>query len=302
MTVQLIMTQGSSAGTAAPIHRGYYLVGRHKECQIRPKSRSVSRRHCLLLHNEDGFGALDLKSTGGTFVNGARLEPHHWRVLHDGDQIRFGKVVFKVAIDQPAMAASPAATQHGRREQGESGSITGEEAPTSWQSLEMAEFLEAEEQLEHELQLPGDGQGDRSRALAGDTGAVDLDRLDDFDDFDVLAEPDRGASKPHETFVGESIDLDEEAEQIAEQIAESVVEVDPAPKPSPPRRRIDPKEYKRAPKRSFSLPSFGLDTGEGVDWKLIGVIALVVATLSLFAYQLYQFQSGPQIEVRENLD
>ena len=122
--------------------------------------------------------------------------------------------------------------------------------------------------------------------------------MDDFDDFDVLAEPDTGGSKPHETFVGESIDLDEEVEQIAE----SVVEVDPAPKPKPPRGRIDPKEYKRPPKRSFNLPSFGLDTGDGVDWKLIGLIALVVATLSLFAYQLYQFQSGPQIEVRENLD
>ena len=296
MTVELIMTQGSSAGTAAPIHRGYYLVGRHKECQIRPKSRSVSRRHCLLLHNEDGVGALDLKSTSGTFVNGQRLEPHQWRVLRSGDQIRFGKVVFEVAIKQTAMAGTAAANHPAAPQHDAAGSITGEETPTSWQSLEMAEFLEAEEQLEHELQFSSSDDAGQGGHKSGDTGgpAFDID-----DDFDVLSEPADAAPRPGETFVGDAIDLDAEAGEITE---EAAVEVDPAPKKRPPRRKIDPKEYKRSTKRSISLPKFGFGGIDGTDWKLVGTVALVVATLGLFAYQVYQFQAGPQIEVRENLD
>jgi len=300
MTVQLIMTQGSSAGTAAPIHRGYYLVGRHKECQIRPKSRSVSRRHCLLLHNEDGFGALDLKSTGGTFVNGKRLDPHQWCVLHHGDELRFGKVAFEVAINAPALTntaavGSASAAKQQRPQTVASRSIAGEEAPTSWQSLEMAEFLEAEEQLEYELQFSGSDAPGKTPQADGGTGDGSLDLSDDFD---VLSEFDGGSIKPSETFVGDAIDLDEEAGEITD----ATVEVDPAPKKRPPRRQIDPKEYKRPPKRSFKLPRFSLDSADGIDWKLFGTVALVLATLGLFAYQVYRFQAGPQIEVRENLD
>jgi pSer/pThr/pTyr-binding forkhead associated (FHA) protein len=253
MPVALIMTQGSHAGTAAPIHPGYYLVGRHKECQIRPKSRSVSRRHCLLLRNDDGFGALDLKSTVGTYVNGQRLQPHQWRTLGDGDQIRFGKVAFSVSINQPALAAlrdQTATTIERTRSLQEP-----RETPESFNNFDVAEFLDAEEEAEFEEQ----------------------------------------ATKPNETFIGEIPD-DEEVE------SEKILEVDPAPKKRPPRRKIDHDAYKRAPKRSFSLPSFGSGSGEGVDWKLVGTIAMVSAAIGLFVYQSYRFQSGPDIEVRQNLD
>ena len=54
MAAQLVLASGSRSGLAAPLFEGYYLIGRHEECQIRPKSRSVSRRHCLL-HNHNGL-------------------------------------------------------------------------------------------------------------------------------------------------------------------------------------------------------------------------------------------------------
>lgn len=279
MSVELIMSQGSSAGTAAPIHQGYYLVGRHKECQIRPKSRSVSRRHCLLLHNDDGFGALDLKSTGGTYVNGKRIEPHQWFVLHDGDEIRFGKVAFDVRIKEPAVAAK---SQAKPEPVGAASHRSSESSapPKSWHNLDVAEFLEAEEQLEFELQ----------------NGFADAVQPPDAD---VLSDPDGGRGKPGETFIGDAVDLEEDD---VDEMAEAAVEVDSKPKQRPPRRKIDPKEYKRAPKRSFSLPSISLSGGDGVDWKLLGSIVLVALTVGLFAYQIYRFQAGPSIEVRENLD
>ena len=108
MLVQLIVHSGPLAGTEAPIKPGYYLVGRHQECQIRPESRSVSRRHCLLLHSDDGFGVFDLHSSWGTFVNEERLEPHKWRHLHHGDVLRVARVSFHVCMcveQRPAKAA-----------------------------------------------------------------------------------------------------------------------------------------------------------------------------------------------------
>ncbi|MEL6105812.1 MAG: FHA domain-containing protein [Planctomycetota bacterium] len=98
MLVQLIVHNGPLVGTIAPIKAGYYLVGRHQECQIRPESRSVSRRHCLLLHNEDGFGVFDLRSSWGTYVNNERLEPHVWRHLRHDDVLRVGDLTFRVCL------------------------------------------------------------------------------------------------------------------------------------------------------------------------------------------------------------
>ena len=254
MPVALIMTQGRHAGTSAPIHPGYYLVGRHKQCQIRPKSRSVSRRHCLLLRNDDGFGALDLKSTGGTYVNGQRLKPHRWRTLGDGDQIRFGKVEFSVSIEEPAFAV--ATNQTTSDVEGNHSPNDAREAPESFDNFDVSEFLDAEDE-------------------------IDLD------------EP--HPAKPHDTFIGEIPD-DEEAE------SEKILEVNPAPKKRPPRRKIDHNEYKRGSKRSISLPSFGGGFGDGMNWKLVATIVMASAAIGLFIYQSYRLQSGPQIEVRQNLD
>jgi pSer/pThr/pTyr-binding forkhead associated (FHA) protein len=98
MHARLILTAGSRAGLVARIHEGVYLIGRDKMCQIRPKSRSVSRRHCAVFNDSSSIRVLDLGSTAGTLVNGEKI-PERKRVeVFDGDQIRCGKISFSVAI------------------------------------------------------------------------------------------------------------------------------------------------------------------------------------------------------------
>ena len=98
MHARLILTAGSRAGLVARIHEGVYLIGRDKMCQIRPKSRSVSRRHCAVFNDSGSIRVLDLGSTAGTLVNGEKI-PERKRVeVFDGDQIRCGKISFSVAI------------------------------------------------------------------------------------------------------------------------------------------------------------------------------------------------------------
>ncbi|WP_197455501.1 FHA domain-containing protein [Stieleria neptunia] len=290
MSVELIITQGSNAGTAASIHPGYYLVGRLKECQIRPKSRSVSRRHCLLLHNDDGFGALDLKSTRGTYVNGTRLQPHQWRVLADGDELRFGKVVFKVSVKQPVLAtAGHAAEGPGHTD------ATFSEPPPSWNNQDVAEFLEEEDQAEFDEQDDLPSAPRRSARSGLDSDAI---AAAEADHADVLSDSAIRSGKPHDTFIGDfSDDFEDEDEEVAKDI-----ELDSVPKKRPPRQKIDHKQYKRAAKRSFNLPSFSIRSADGVDWKLLGTVALVALTLGVLGYQLYQFGGPADIEIRQNLD
>ncbi len=111
MIVQLILASGSNAGIAAPIQRGYYMVGRHPECQIRPKTRSVSRRHCLLHHDENEFLVIDLGSTSGTRINEELVEAKQWHPLNDGDVLRLGKTVFNVSLQSSSRPTAPAPSE-----------------------------------------------------------------------------------------------------------------------------------------------------------------------------------------------
>ena len=52
----------------------------------------VSRRHCRLLRQEDGWYIEDLMSTNFTVLNGTPLTAHTPARLHDGDEVRVGKM------------------------------------------------------------------------------------------------------------------------------------------------------------------------------------------------------------------
>lgn len=55
--------------------------------------KGVSRIHAALLRNEDSLTLVDLGSSNGTHLNGQRLIAEQPRVVRDGDEIRFGKLV-----------------------------------------------------------------------------------------------------------------------------------------------------------------------------------------------------------------
>ena len=98
LVVSLIVGFGTHAGVSADIREGIYMIGRDRECQIRPKSHSVSERHCLVQHHNETVRVFDLESDEGTFVNDVQLEPKTWQVLNHGDRLRCGKYWFDVAI------------------------------------------------------------------------------------------------------------------------------------------------------------------------------------------------------------
>ena len=74
-------------------------VGRLASNQLCVGDPSVSREHCLIQYEKDGFRIRDLGSNNGTFVNGNRIEEY---VLAGGDKIRIGDTVFRFALKEGA--------------------------------------------------------------------------------------------------------------------------------------------------------------------------------------------------------
>ncbi len=105
MQVFLKVATGSHAGKEIAIVTEKFLIGRSDDCQLRPKSESVSRRHCILVVRDGRVLAQDLKSRNGTYVNEKQLPPERAKVLKAGDVLRVGKLSFEVVIKVPVGGA-----------------------------------------------------------------------------------------------------------------------------------------------------------------------------------------------------
>jgi predicted component of type VI protein secretion system len=102
MVTKLIVASGKSAGRSISLKRDKLLIGRSEECDVRPLSEEVSRRHCAITVGPADVWIEDLKSRNGTFVNGKRIEPETRIKLADGDMIRVGSLEVRVARTAPA--------------------------------------------------------------------------------------------------------------------------------------------------------------------------------------------------------
>src|SRR5246127_5702407 len=68
------------------------VLGRGSDCDIRINDHSVSRRHARIQPGADGYYAVDLQSTNGTFVNDV---PASICKLKDGDYLRVGNCIYR---------------------------------------------------------------------------------------------------------------------------------------------------------------------------------------------------------------
>jgi diguanylate cyclase (GGDEF)-like protein len=87
-----IYPTGPSMGTRYPISDGPLVIGRASDCDIRINDHSVSRRHARIQPGADGFYAVDLQSTNGTYINDM---PASMYKLKDGDYLRVGNCIYR---------------------------------------------------------------------------------------------------------------------------------------------------------------------------------------------------------------
>jgi transcriptional regulator with GAF, ATPase, and Fis domain len=103
LTPSLVALTGPLQGQTFEL-RDELSLGRHPTNSLRLADPSVSRHHCVLRRNGEGWKVLDLESRRGTFVNGL---PVRERELAHGDFLAVGESTFLVAleasrVDRPA--------------------------------------------------------------------------------------------------------------------------------------------------------------------------------------------------------
>jgi two-component system, cell cycle response regulator len=87
-----IYPTGPGMGTRYALTDTPMVLGRGNDCDVRINDHSVSRRHARIQPGADGYYAVDLQSTNGTFVNDV---PASICKLKDGDYLRVGNCIYR---------------------------------------------------------------------------------------------------------------------------------------------------------------------------------------------------------------
>jgi predicted component of type VI protein secretion system len=103
MKLNLVVAQGVHQGKTIPITVAEFRIGRDPDCQLRPASPSISKKHCSIIIREERVFLKDFGSTNGTFVNNEQVAGEC--ELKDGDYLKAGPLDFTVKIE--ASASSP---------------------------------------------------------------------------------------------------------------------------------------------------------------------------------------------------
>jgi len=101
----VVQTAGKSEGKIIPITLAQFVIGRDPDCQLRPASALISKRHCALLVRGGKVFIRDFDSTNGTFVNNEPVKGE--RELRHQDKLKAGPLLFEVRIEASPVVNKP---------------------------------------------------------------------------------------------------------------------------------------------------------------------------------------------------
>lgn len=96
MQVVLVMFKMDGERRSFSLPRDVTVLGRREDCDLRIPLGEVSRKHCRFVKEGETLWLEDLDSSNGTLHNGERIQKI---VVHPGDTVQIGPVVFVVQID-----------------------------------------------------------------------------------------------------------------------------------------------------------------------------------------------------------
>lgn len=105
----LVIQSGEAGERRLPLSRGVLTIGRGSDCDLILAETQASRRHAELRRAGDRWQIVDLGSTNGTFVAGARLAPNVARPLAPGEIVTIGSTRLRLVDEPPRpVPAAPA--------------------------------------------------------------------------------------------------------------------------------------------------------------------------------------------------
>jgi len=107
MDVKLVMFKANGQRREFPIPAKGAVIGRNTECDLQIPLGTISRKHTQVSIEEDHVKVRDLGSSNGTFVNDNRIQE---TILHAGDTLTVGPVIFTVVIDGQPETVKPVRT------------------------------------------------------------------------------------------------------------------------------------------------------------------------------------------------
>jgi len=91
-TACVVVIHGEGLGKRVDVGEKPVIVGRSQECDLHIPHPSVSRQHCSIWRDAEGYRVRDLGSTNRTRVNDQRVDG---AVLEDGDHVTVGETILK---------------------------------------------------------------------------------------------------------------------------------------------------------------------------------------------------------------
>lgn len=103
MEACLLVVQGNELARRFRLQQDDRVIGRSIQADIQIPAEGVSRVHARIEHKNIGvYQLIDLESTNGTFVNGARIQEH---TLQNGDRILLGDTTLRF-LQSPRIEAT----------------------------------------------------------------------------------------------------------------------------------------------------------------------------------------------------
>jgi len=99
---KIYVLSGDDKGCEFELDQDRVVVGRQNDCQIYLKNDTLSRQHAEISQTPEGYVIRDLDSHNGIVVNGHTVKE---TILHNGDQIMFGRVMVKFVNPQEEPSA-----------------------------------------------------------------------------------------------------------------------------------------------------------------------------------------------------
>jgi pSer/pThr/pTyr-binding forkhead associated (FHA) protein len=101
----VVVNAGKASGQTIPIKTPQFVIGRDPDCNLRPASAMISKKHCAFVVKGGKVALHDFGSTNGTFLND---EPVKGEVaLSNDDIVKVGPLTFKVVIEGSPTKPTP---------------------------------------------------------------------------------------------------------------------------------------------------------------------------------------------------